>query len=254
MAKDVIVACDFPSMEKTLEFLDLFKDIRKPFVKIGMELFYAEGPRVVREIKNRGHKVFLDLKLHDIPNTVAGGMRSLAGLGVDMTNVHASGGIRMMKAGLDGLSSGAAAIRASCSCDGGKAVNGGADVPILIAVTQLTSTDQTMLNEELLISGDINDVIVKYAENAKAAGLGGVVCSPLEAGLIHRACGDDFLTVTPGIRFEGGSADDQSRITTPAKARMLGSDYIVIGRPVTQANDPAAAYLRAVSEFLGEQQ
>lgn len=248
MAKDVIIACDFPSMEKTLEFLDLFRDVRKPFVKIGMELFYAEGPRVVREIKNRGHKVFLDLKLHDIPNTVAGGMRSLAKLGVDMTNVHASGGIKMMKAGLDGLTSGSVTE----SCDGGKAVTSGADAPVLIAVTQLTSTSQEMLNDELQINGDINDVILKYAENAKAAGLSGVVCSPLEAGLIHKACGGDFITVTPGIRFEGGSADDQSRITTPAKARVLGSDYIVIGRPITQAEDPVKAYLAAVHDFLGD--
>ena len=252
MAKDVIVACDFPSLERTLEFLDLFRDVRKPFVKIGMELFYAEGPRVVREIKNRGHKVFLDLKLHDIPNTVAGGMRSLARLGVDMTNVHASGGIKMMKAGLNGLTSGTEAITAAESCDGGKAVSVSQDLPVLIAVTQLTSTSQETLNEELLVQGDINDVIIRYAENAKAAGLGGVVCSPLEAGLIHKACGDDFLTVTPGVRFDGGSTDDQSRVTTPAKARLLGSDYIVMGRPITQADDPVKAYLRAVAEFLGE--
>lgn len=252
MAKDVIVACDFPSMEKTLEFLDLFQGVRKPFVKIGMELFYAEGPRVVREIKNRGHKVFLDLKLHDIPNTVESAMRSLAKLGVDMTNVHASGGIKMMKAGLDGLTSGAAVLVNRESCDGGKAVTSENDTPVLIAVTQLTSTDQAMLNDELMINGDINEVIIKYAENAKAAGLAGVVCSPLEAGLIHKACGDDFVTVTPGIRFEGGSADDQSRITTPAKARVLGSDYIVIGRPITNAEDPVKTYMTAVHDFLGE--
>ena len=240
MAKDVIVACDFPSMERTLDFLDLFEGTRKPFVKIGMELFYAEGPDVVRKIKERGHKVFLDLKLHDIPNTVAGGMRSLAGLGVDMTNVHASGGIKMMKAGLEGLTSG-----------GSNADGQNMSTPVLIAVTQLTSTSQEMLAEELLIDKDINDVIVKYALNAKAAGLGGVVCSPLEAGLIHEACGSDFLTVTPGIRFSDGTSDDQARITTPAKARELGSDYIVIGRPVTQAEDPVEAYMRAVSDFLG---
>ena len=240
MAKDVIVACDFPSMERTLDFLDLFEGTRKPFVKIGMELFYAEGPDVVRKIKERGHKVFLDLKLHDIPNTVAGGMRSLAGLGVDMTNVHASGGIKMMKAGLEGLTSG-----------GSNADGQNTSTPVLIAVTQLTSTSQEMLAEELLIDKDINDVIVKYALNAKAAGLGGVVCSPLEAGLIHEACGSDFLTVTPGIRFSDGTSDDQARITTPAKARELGSDYIVIGRPVTQAEDPVEAYMRAVSDFLG---
>ena len=240
MAKDVIIACDFPSMERTLDFLDLFEGTRKPFVKIGMELFYAEGPDVVRKIKERGHKVFLDLKLHDIPNTVAGGMRSLAGLGVDMTNVHASGGIKMMKAGLEGLTSG-----------GSNADGQNTSTPVLIAVTQLTSTSQEMLAEELLIDKDINDVIVKYALNAKAAGLGGVVCSPLEAGLIHEACGSDFLTVTPGIRFSDGTSDDQARITTPAKARELGSDYIVIGRPVTQAEDPVEAYMRAVSDFLG---
>ncbi|MBR2546757.1 MAG: orotidine-5'-phosphate decarboxylase [Eubacterium sp.] len=240
MAKDVIVACDFPSMERTLDFLDLFEGKRKPFVKIGMELFYAEGPDVVRKIKERGHKVFLDLKLHDIPNTVAGGMRSLAGLGVDMTNVHASGGIKMMKAGLEGLTSG-----------GQSAADQVNSAPVLIAVTQLTSTSQEMLAEELLIDKDINDVIVKYALNAKAAGLGGVVCSPLEAGLIHEACGSDFLTVTPGIRFSDSTSDDQARITTPAKARELGSDYIVIGRPVTQAEDPVEAYMRAVSDFLG---
>lgn len=228
MAKDVIIACDFPSKERTLEFLDMFEGVRKPFVKIGMELFYAEGPEIVREIKARGHKVFLDLKLHDIPNTVKGGMKSLTGLGVDMTNVHAAGGIKMMKAGLEGLGPG----------------------PVLIAVTQLTSTDQEMLNNELLIEGNMNDVIVKYAINAKSAGLGGVVCSPLEAGLIHEACGNDFLTVTPGIRFAGGDAGDQARITTPAKARELGSDYIVIGRPITQAEDPVAAYLQAVQDFL----
>ena len=252
MAKDVIIACDFPSKERTLEFLDLFRDVRKPFVKIGMELFYAEGPSIVREIKNRGHKVFLDLKLHDIPNTVAGGMRSLARLGVDMTNVHASGGIKMMQAGLDGLIKGAAALVSAESCDGGKSISSETDAPVLIAVTQLTSTSQAMLNDELGISGDINDVIVKYAKNAKAAGLGGVVCSPLEAGLIHKACGSNFLTVTPGIRFEGGTSDDQARITTPAKARELGSDYIVMGRPITQANDPVEAYLTAVKDFLGE--
>ncbi len=241
MAKDVIIACDFPSKERTLGFLDLFRDVRKPFVKIGMELFYAEGPDIVREIKERGHKVFLDLKLHDIPNTVAGGMRSLAELGVDMTNVHAAGGIRMMKAGLDGLTSGR----------GDGAGSSAKEAPILIAVTQLTSTDQETLKSEILIDRDMNDVIVKYALNARAAGLGGVVCSPLEAGLIHDACGADFLTVTPGIRFEGGDAGDQARITTPAKARELGSDYIVIGRPITQAEDPAEAYSKALTDFLG---
>ena len=245
MAKDVIIACDFPSKEKTLEFLDKFKDVRKPFVKVGMELFYAEGPSIVQEIKARGHKIFLDLKLHDIPNTVKGGMRSLAGLGVDMTNVHAAGGIKMMRAGLEGLTAGAESDSAGVEND-----SAGADLPILIAVTQLTSTDQETLNNELLVEGDMNDVIKKYALNAKAAGLGGVVCSPLEAGLIHEACGSDFLTITPGIRFAGGAADDQARITTPAKARELGSDYIVVGRPITQAADPVEAYMKAVNEFL----
>ena len=248
MAKDVIIACDFPSAEKTLEFLDKFEGTRKPFVKIGMELFYAEGPQVVRAIKERGHKVFLDLKLHDIPNTVAGGMRSLAGLGVDMTNVHASGGIKMMKAGLEGLTESA---RSGGQQTEEAAQSGSGQTPVLIAVTQLTSTDQEMLNDELLIDGDMNDVIVKYALNAKAAGLGGVVCSPLEASLIHEACGSSFLTVTPGIRFADSTTDDQARITTPSKARELGSDYIVIGRPITRAEDPVEAYMRAVRDFLG---
>ena len=309
MARDVIIACDFPSKEVTLDFLDKFKDVRKPFVKIGMELFYAEGPDIVREIKARGHKVFLDLKLHDIPNTVRGGMRSLAGLGVDMTNLHAAGGIKMMRAGLEGLTGAAARtgdqIEAASGQAGGQETaarqTGGQQETacgqpetaarqtegqpeqtgtVLIAVTQLTSTDQEMLTDELLIDGDMNDVIVKYALNAKAAGLGGVVCSPLEAGLIHEACGDDFLTVTPGIRFadneDVGKArgasdrvsdgdgqqcgpksaaakkDDQARITTPARARELGSDYIVIGRPITQAEDPVKAYMRAVQDFLHE--
>ena len=246
MAKDVIIACDFPSKEKTLEFLDMFKDARKPFVKIGMQLFYAEGPDIVREIKKRGHKIFLDLKLHDIPNTVKSGMRSLAGLGVDMTNVHAAGGIKMMKAGLEGLTGGE-----QQADSGAESCEHEAEAPVLIAVTQLTSTDQETLENEILIDREMNDVIVKYARNAKAAGLGGVVCSPLEAGLIHEACGDDFLTVTPGIRFAGGDAGDQARITTPAKARELGSDYIVIGRPITQADDPVAAYNKAINDFLG---
>ena len=236
MAKDVIIACDFPSKEKTLEFLDMFKDTRKPFVKIGMQLFYAEGPDIVREIKKRGHKIFLDLKLHDIPNTVKSGMRSLAGLGVDMTNVHAAGGIKMMKAGLEGLTGGEQQADSGAESCGHEA-----EAPVLIAVTQLTSTDQETLENEILID----------ARNAKAAGLGGVVCSPLEAGLIHEACGDDFLTVTPGIRFAGGDAGDQARISTPANARELGSDYIVIGRPITQADDPVAAYNKAINDFLG---
>ncbi len=246
MGKDVIVACDFASAEQVYNFLDKFEDVRKPFVKIGMELFYAEGPEIVRQIKKRGHKIFLDLKLHDIPNTVKSGMQSLAGLGVDMTNVHAAGGIKMMKAGLEGLTGGEQqADNGAGSCEHE------AETPVLIAVTQLTSTDQETLENEILIDREMNDVIVKYARNAKAAGLGGVVCSPLEAELIHEACGDDFLTVTPGIRFAGGDAGDQARITTPAKARELGSDYIVIGRPITQADDPVAAYNQALTDFLG---
>lgn len=227
MPKDVIIALDFESKEKTLDFLDLFSKDQKPYVKIGMELFYAEGPDIVREIKGRGHKIFLDLKLHDIPNTVEKAMRSLSGLGVDMTNVHAGGGIKMMEAGASGI--------------------GGAK---LIAVTQLTSTSQEIMESELLIDRDIKDVVTEYAKNAKRAGLAGVVCSPLEAGLIHEACGSDFLTVTPGIRFAGASADDQKRVTTPAKARELGSDYIVVGRSITAADDPVKAYEKCLEDFL----
>ena len=215
MGKDVIIALDFPSAEKTYEFLDKFTG-RKPFVKIGMELFYAEGPSIVKEIKNRGHKIFLDLKLHDIPNTVKGGMQSLRDLGVDMTNVHASG-----------------------------------TRPLLIAVTQLTSTSQETMTNELLIDQPIKDVVVKYAENAKAAGLDGVVCSPLEAGSIHETLGDSFMTVTPGIRFAGDAVGDQSRVTTPAKAKEIGSDYIVVGRSITAATDPVEAYERAMKDFVG---
>ena len=232
MERDVIIACDFPGKQETLQFLDQFTG-RKPFVKIGMELFYAEGPDIVREIKDRGHRIFLDLKLHDIPNTVKSAMRSLARLDVDMTNVHASGTIAMMKAAREGL------------------VRPDGSMPILIAVTQLTSTSQEALTNDLLIDRPINDVIRAYAENTKAAGLNGVVCSPLEAGLIHEACGSDFLTVTPGIRFAGAAADDQSRITTPAKAREIGSDFIVVGRPITKAEDPVAAYERCVADFCG---
>lgn len=235
MAKEVIIALDFPGKKETLDFLDKF-DERKPFVKIGMELFYAEGPDIVRDIKKRGHRIFLDLKLHDIPNTVKSAMSVLAGLDVDMTNVHVAGTKMMMEWALEGLNAGA----------------GSKNVPMLIGVTQLTSTDQKRMNEEILIPGDINDVVVNYALTAKAAGLAGVVCSPLEAGVIKQACGEDFVTVTPGIRFGGAMICDQSRITTPAKAAKIGSDYIVMGRPITQAQDPVSSYDRAMNEFLAE--
>lgn len=231
-AKDVIIACDFPTAEETLRFLDKFTDC-KPFVKIGMELYYGAGNEIVREIKRRGHKIFLDLKLHDIPNTVKKAMRVLSALDVDMTNVHASGTIEMMKAALEGLT----------REDGSR--------PILIAVTQLTSTSQEAMQNQLLISEDINTTIIKYASNAKEAGLDGVVCSPLEAGMVKSACGNDFMTVTPGIRFAGAGKDDQVRITTPLKAREIGSDYIVVGRPVTAAEDPVAAYKECCLQFLG---
>lgn len=232
MGKDVIIALDFPGGEETYKFLDKFTG-KKPFVKIGMELFYAEGPSIVKEIKKRGHKIFLDLKLHDIPNTVKGGMQSLRDLGVDMTNVHASGGIKMMQAAVEGLT----------REDGTR--------PILIAVTQLTSTSQETMTNELLIDQKIDDVVVKYAANAKAAGLDGVVCSPLEAGRIHKEVGETFMTITPGIRFAGDAKGDQSRVTTPEKAKEIGSDYIVVGRSITAAQDPVAAYERAVKEFVG---
>ena len=232
MTKDVIIACDFSSKEATLEFLDKFAEGRKPFVKIGMELFYAEGPEIVREIKKRGHKIFLDLKLHDIPNTVRKAMKVLSGLDVDMCNVHAAGTIDMMKAALEGLT----------RPDGTR--------PLLIAVTQLTSTSEERMRGELLIDATIGETIAKYASNAKAAGLDGVVCSPLEAGLVKEACGADFLAVTPGIRFADAAADDQVRITTPAKAREIGSDFIVVGRPITAAADPVAAYNKCINEFL----
>ena len=232
MGKDVIIACDFESAAKTFEFLDKFTD-EKPFVKIGMELFYAEGPSIVREIKRRGHKIFLDLKLHDIPNTVKKSMAVLSKLDVDMTNLHAAGTVDMMKAALEGLT----------RPDGTR--------PLLIAVTQLTSTSEERMQNELLINASINDTIVKYAENTKTAGLDGVVCSPLEAGMVKTACGKEFITVTPGVRFADGEVGDQVRITTPEKAKEIGSDYIVVGRPITQADDPVAAYRRCVSEFVG---
>ena len=233
MGKDVIFACDFNSKKETLDFLDNFKD-EKPFVKIGMELFYAEGPDIVREIKKRGHKIFLDLKLHDIPNTVKKTMSVLRDLDVDITNLHAAGTIPMMEAALEGLT----------RPDGTR--------PLLIAVTQLTSTSEERMREDLLIEKSLPETVMHYAKNAKASGLDGVVCSPLEAGDVHTACGREFLTVTPGIRFaDGASKDDQVRITTPAKAREIGSDYIVVGRPITQAADPVAAYKRCVEEFVG---
>lgn len=234
MAKDVIIACDFSSARQTFDFLDKFEGTRKPFVKIGMELYYAEGPQIVREIKRRGHPVFLDLKLHDIPNTVRKSMKVLSSLDIDMTNVHAAGTIEMMQAALEGLT----------RPDGTR--------PLLIAVTQLTSTSQERMQQELLIGAGINETIVKYADNARRAGLDGVVCSPLEAGMVKEACGKDFVTVTPGVRFADAAADDQVRITTPAKARQIGSDYIVVGRPITAAEDPVAAYNRCLEEFLND--
>ena len=232
MGKDVIIACDFNSKKATFDFLDKFTD-EKPFVKIGMELFYAEGPSIVREIKARGHKIFLDLKLHDIPNTVKKAMSVLRDLDVDMTNLHAAGTVEMMKAAVEGLT----------REDGTR--------PVLIAVTQLTSTREERMQNELLINASINDTIVKYAQNAKEAGLDGVVCSPLEAGMVKDACGKEFMTVTPGVRFADGEVGDQVRVTTPEKAKEIGSDYIVVGRPITQAADPVAAYRRCVEEFVG---
>ena len=232
MGKDVIIACDFDSAEKTFAFLDQFKD-EKPFVKIGMELYYAEGPSIVREIKKRGHKIFLDLKLHDIPNTVKKSMAVLSRLDVDMTNLHAAGTIRMMQAAIEGLT----------REDGTR--------PMLIAVTQLTSTDQESMEKDLLIKEDIAEVVMHYAHNAKVAGLDGVVCSPLEAGKVHERCGEGFVTVTPGVRFADGDVGDQKRVMTPAAAKEIGSDYIVVGRPITAAPDPVAAYRRCIAEFVG---
>ena len=232
MGKDVIIALDFDSREKTLAFLDLFTE-EKPFVKIGMELYYAEGPAIVKEIKARGHKIFLDLKLHDIPNTVKKAMSVLSALDVDMTNLHASGTIAMMEAAIEGLT----------RPDGTR--------PILIAVTQLTSTSQERMENDLLIKEDIGKVVEHYAHNAKLAGLNGVVCSPLEAEKVHRVCGNDFVTVTPGVRFADGDKGDQVRVMTPAEAKKIGSDYIVVGRPITAAADPVAAYKRCVDEFVG---
>ena len=232
MGKDVIIALDFPTADETFAFLDRMGASR-PFVKIGMELFYAEGPDIVRRLKDRGYKVFLDLKLHDIPNQVRRAMAVLSGLGADMTNVHAGGGIDMMKAAVEGLT----------RPDGTR--------PLLIAVTQLTSTSPEVLRDQLLISSPMEETVAKYGLNAKEAGLDGVVCSPLEAAAVKERCGKSFVTVTPGVRFEDSEKGDQSRIATPAKARELGSDYIVMGRPITRADDPAAAYDRAVSDFTG---
>lgn len=232
MAKDVIIACDFDSKEKVLNFLDLFKG-KKPFVKIGMELYYAEGPAIVKEIKARGHKIFLDLKLHDIPNTVKKAMAVLSRLDVDMTNLHVAGATTMMKGALEGLT----------REDGSR--------PILIGVTQLTSTDQETMERDMLIKEPIDKVVMHYAKVCANAGLDGVVCSPLEAQKVHETCGNNFVTVTPGIRFADGEVGDQKRIMTPAEARKIGSDYIVVGRPITAASDPVAAYERCVKEFLG---
>lgn len=231
MGKDVIIACDFASEKETIDFLDNFHD-EKPYVKIGMELFYSVGPEIVREIKDRGHKIFLDLKLHDIPNTVKKAMRALSYLNVDMVNLHAAGTAAMMTAALEGLT----------REDGTR--------PLLIAVTQLTSTSEERMRDELLISRPIDEVVIHYAKNAESAGLDGVVCSPLEAEKVHSACGNSFLTVTPGIRFPEGDAGDQVRITTPKKAKEIGSDYIVVGRPITAASDPVSAYRRCVREFI----
>lgn len=231
MGKDVIVACDFSSKEETMAFLDKFQD-KKPFVKIGMELFYAEGPDIVREIKARGHKIFLDLKLHDIPNTVKKSMAVLSRLDVDMTNLHAGGTIAMMEAAIEGLT----------RPDGTR--------PLLIAVTQLTSTSEERMKNDLLINEKMDRVVMHYAHNAKVAGLDGVVCSPMEAGKVHEVCGDGFLTVTPGVRFADGDKGDQVRVMTPEQAKKIGSDYIVVGRPITAAADPVAAYERCINEFV----
>lgn len=234
MSKDVIIACDFNSKADLMTFLDKFEnEDRKPFLKIGMELFYAEGPAIVKEIKARGHKIFLDLKLHDIPNTVKKAMAVLSALDVDICNLHAAGTAAMMEAALEGLT----------RADGTR--------PLLIAVTQLTSTSEERMQKDLLIDRPLDEVVMHYAKNAKDAGLDGVVCSPLEAGKVKAVCGDAFLTVTPGVRFADGEVGDQVRVTTPAKARELGSDYIVVGRPITQAADPVQAYHRCIREFLG---
>lgn len=232
MGKDVIIACDFDSKQELVKFIDLF-ETEKLYLKVGMELFYAEGPEIIKVIKERGHKIFLDLKLHDIPNTVMKAMKVLADLDVDMCNVHASGTIPMMEAAIKGLT----------KADGSR--------PLLIAVTQLTSTSQERMEQDLLIDKEMEKVVAHYAENAKKAGLDGVVCSPLEAAKVHDLCGAEFITVTPGVRFADGDIGDQSRVMTPAQAKQVGSDYIVVGRPITQAEDPVEAYRRCVSEFVG---
>ena len=232
MGKDVIIALDFPSEKEVFNFLDKFTD-KKPFVKVGMELYYATGPQIVRELKDRGHKVFLDLKLHDIPNTVKSAMRVLSNLGADMLNLHAGGTIEMMKAGLEGLS----------REDGTR--------PLLISVTQLTSTSEERMQKDLLINESIENTVIHYAKNTQIAGLDGVVCSPLEAGLVKKNCGNDFITVTPGIRFSDDTKGDQVRVTTPSLAKEIGSDYIVVGRPITKAEDPISAYKRCIDEFVG---
>ncbi len=232
MGKDVIIACDFPSRADVMNFLDKFGE-EKPFLKIGMELYYGAGPEIVKEIKARGHRVFLDLKLHDIPNTVKSAMKVLSNLGADIVNLHAAGTKAMMEAALEGVT----------RPDGTR--------PLVIAVTQLTSTSEERMRDELLISETLPNTVLKYAENAKEAGLDGVVCSPLEAGIIHHRCGAEFLTITPGVRFADGDVGDQVRITTPAKAREIGSDYIVVGRPITRAEDPVAAWRRCCREFIG---
>lgn len=231
MGKDVIIACDFPSKDAVMAFLDNFKE-EKPYVKIGMELFYGAGPEIVREIKKRGHKIFLDLKLHDIPNTVKSAMKVLSNLDVDMCNLHAGGGSKMMEAAIEGLT----------RADGTR--------PMLIAVTQLTSTSQELMEKDLLIKEPIDKVVMHYAKTAANSGLDGVVCSPLEAQKVHSVCGENFVTVTPGIRFADGEVGDQVRVTTPEKAKEIGSDYIVVGRPITAADDPVKAYRRCVSEFV----
>ncbi len=232
MGKDVIIACDFADRKEVFAFLDRFED-KKPFVKIGMELFYAEGPQIVRDIKARGHKIFLDLKLHDIPSAEQTSTKVLSSLALDNCNIHAAGTTRMMKAAIEGLT----------RPDGSR--------PLLIAVTQLTSTDAEIMEKELLIKEPLEDVVAHYAKNAAESGLDGVVCSPLEAKKVHNACGSGFLTVTPGVRFADGEIADQKRVMTPAQAKAEGSDYIVVGRPVTQAADPVAAYMRCVEEFVG---
>jgi len=232
LKKDVIIACDFDSAEQTFRFLDKFHG-KKPFVKIGMELFYAEGPQIVRDIKARGHQIFLDLKLHDIPNTVTKAMRVLSRLDVDMTNLHAAGAGTMMKGAVEGLT----------RPDGTR--------PLLIAVTQLTSIKEEVMQKELRIAGSLEETVMAYAQNARASGLDGVVCSPLEAGAVHAACGADFITVTPGVRFADGDVGDQARVTTPARAKELGSNFIVVGRAITAAEDPVGAYTRCLDEFMG---